>query len=271
DANNTPGAPTITAVNDVDACAQSGVQIVYTAGSGATSHDLYRDGSLAVTGYVSGATYNPGDTASHNYVVRAINGTCYTNSNTMAGDDANGTPSQPSITSIVDNDQYAHTGITITYTAGSPATQHDLYRDGSLVVPNFISGSTYSGGDCDTTYNYTIVAVNGSCTTSSAGVQGTDACALPPVPGEIATGSNFIWTANQTAQSIQWNSEPTATGYRIYRGTKAQLPALCDGTQDFCRSYDGSNLTYDASLDDPATIDSTNKVVYYLIVAYNPG
>jgi hypothetical protein len=266
DANNTPGAPTITAVNDVDTCAQSGVQIVYTAGSGATSHDLYKDGTKVVTGYTSGATYNPGDTSSHNYVVRAINGTCYTDSNTMAGTDANGTPSAPVITSIVDNDSGAHTGITIYYTAGSPSTQHDLYRDGVLVASNFASGSTYSGGDCDVTYTYTIVAVNGSCSTSSAGVQGKDGCAPPP---EIATGTNYTWTASQTSQTIGWNSAPTATGYRVYRGTKAQLPNLLNTNQNFCTRYDGTNLSLDITSDNPATIDSTYRVVYYLIVAYN--
>ena len=71
DANNMPGTPVITAVNDVSACATSGVQIVYTPGSGADGHDLYKDGVTAQLNYVSGATYTPGDNASHTYMVRA--------------------------------------------------------------------------------------------------------------------------------------------------------------------------------------------------------
>ncbi|NMC00566.1 MAG: hypothetical protein GYA35_09835, partial [Thermoanaerobaculaceae bacterium] len=357
DANNTPGAPTITAVNDVDACAQSGVQIVYTAGSGATSHDLYRDGSLAVTGYASGATYSPGDTASHNYVVRAINGTCYTNSNTMAGTDANNAPGSPTITAVNDVDACAQSGVQIVYTAGSGATSHDLYRDGSLAVTGYASGATYNPGDT-ASHNYVVRAINGTCYTNSNTMAGTDAnntisaitlnatdaasgscgvlitfaggvnatqfdlyvdgglaqsnitsgymyypadssshnyvvrgingiCAnvdsnvssvadpdcgaLPPPPPEIATGTNYTWTANQTSQTMGWNSDATATGYRVYRGTKAQLPNLLNSNTDFCTRYDGTNLTLDVSTDNPATIDSTNKVVYYLIVAYNAG
>ncbi|MBN2384400.1 hypothetical protein JXQ70_16095, partial [bacterium] len=38
---NQPGAPVITAVNDLDACASTGVSIVFTAGSGAASHNLW--------------------------------------------------------------------------------------------------------------------------------------------------------------------------------------------------------------------------------------
>ena len=99
-----------------------------------------------------------------------------------------------------------------------------------------------------------------------------DCGAPPPPPPEIATGTNFTVTANQTSQSIGWNSEPTATGYRVYRGTKDYLDELCDATKtDFCTRYDGTGLTLDITSDNPATIDTTNRVVYYLIVAYNGG
>ena len=47
-----PGAPTITEISDESACAQSGIRVSYTAGSGATSHDLYRDSVRVVTGSV---------------------------------------------------------------------------------------------------------------------------------------------------------------------------------------------------------------------------
>jgi fibronectin type 3 domain-containing protein len=270
DTNNSPGAPTITAVNDVDACAQSGIQVVFTSGSGATSHDLYKDGNLAVTGYVSGATYNPSDTASHNYVVKAIKGTCSTDSNTMAGTDASGTPSQPVITSIVDIDPNNLTGIQVHYNPGSPAIQHDLYRNGIIAVSDYASGATYLPGD-NGTYSYVVRAVNGTCAADSTAVSGTDAYASTPPP-EIATGTNYTWpTVNQTQQTMGWNTEATATGYRVYRGTLANLGNLCNTGTDFCTRYDGTNTTLDITSDNPATIDSTNKVIYYLIVAYNAG
>ncbi len=40
---------------------------------GAASYNLLKDGSVAVTGYTSGTLYVPGDTASHNYAIRAVN------------------------------------------------------------------------------------------------------------------------------------------------------------------------------------------------------
>jgi len=188
----------------------------------------------------------------------------------MAGSDVNGTPSQPVITSIVDIDPNNLTGIQVNYTSGAPATQHDLYKDGALAVSNYVSGVTYQPGD-NSTHSYVVRAVNGTCYTNSAPVNGTDAYTVT-VPPEIATGTNYSWpTATQTQQSMGWNSEPTATGYKVYRGTKGNLGALCDGTNDFCTRYDGTGLTLDITSDNPAVIDTTNRVVYYLIVAYNGG
>jgi subtilisin-like proprotein convertase family protein len=91
-------------------------------------------------------------------------------------------------------------------------------------------------------------------------------------PPEIATGTNYTWpTATQSSQIMGWNTEATATGYRVYRGTLANLGNLCNTGTDFCTRYDGTNTTLDITSDNPATIDSTNKVIYYLIVAYNAG
>ncbi|MCX7831275.1 MAG: hypothetical protein N2445_09515, partial [Acidobacteria bacterium] len=70
---------------------------------------------------------------------------------------------------------------------------------------------------------------------------------------------------------MQWASEPTADGYRVYRGTKAQLINLCDSNQDFCRKFEGPINQLDVTSDDPVLIDGANRVVYYLITGYNAG
>jgi hypothetical protein len=70
---------------------------------------------------------------------------------------------------------------------------------------------------------------------------------------------------------MSWNSDANATGYRVYRGVKTNLEALCNSNQDFCRRYEGTNTSLDITSDDPALIDSTNRVLYYLITAYNGG
>ena len=264
--NVNPGAPTITAINDVNGCAQSGVQIVFTAGSGATSHNLWRDGSLVVTGYTSGTTYNPGDTSSHNYTVYAINGSCSTASNTMAGTDANEKPSSPSITGIVDNDPLNLTGIAIIYTSGSPSTAHDLYKDGSLAQSNYVSGATYYPGD-SVVHSYVVKAVNGICETDSLPVDGQDGVASSPPP-EIAAGSSYPEDAQWWSGSVQnWPTSTLANGYKLYRLVKEDLPNLTNSNNEGCYRDTGAANSYDCSSDDPS--GETGRVYYYLVTGYN--
>jgi|GEM_PF-556813 len=174
DANNTPGAPSITSITDVDACATSGIRVNFTGGSGAASHDLYQDGVLKVTGYTSGATYAPGDNISHTYVVRAINGSCTTDSTGVVGADGNSTPGAPAITAVTDIDPCVASGITVTYTGGMGASSHNLLKDGSVVVTGYTSGATYVPGDTSS-HTYVVRAINGSCANDSSGAAGTDA------------------------------------------------------------------------------------------------
>jgi hypothetical protein len=268
----TPSKPVISSITDVNGCSQSGITITFTSGTPATRHDLYKDGAVAQSSVTSPISYNPGDVSSHSYKIRAINSSesCYNESDAVSGTDANGTPSQPVITSIVDIDPNNLTGIQVNYTSGTPATRHDLYKDGSLAVSSYVSGATYQPGD-SSTHSYVVKAINGTCTTDSAAVNGTDAYSVI-APPEIAVGANYTWpTVNQTQQTMGWNTEATATGYRVYRGTLANLGNLCNTGTDFCTRYDGTNTTLDITSDNPATIDSTNKVIYYLIVAYNAG
>ena len=87
DINNQPGNPVITSVVDIDPGLSTGIQVNYTAGTGATRHDLYRDGVIVKTDYTSGATYVPGDSGVHSYRVRVVKETCFTTSNSMPGTD----------------------------------------------------------------------------------------------------------------------------------------------------------------------------------------
>src|SRR5207237_573977 len=149
DVNDKPGAPSITSITDVDACAQNGIHVNYSAGSPAgTSYNLYKDGISVVTGYVSGAIYDPTDTARHNYRIVSVKNTCSTSSAPALGIDVNDKPGAPSITSITDVDACAQSGIHVNYSAGSPAgSSYDLYKDGNLVVAGYVSGAVYNPAD----------------------------------------------------------------------------------------------------------------------------
>ncbi len=215
DVNNGVSAPGAPGVVDINACTQSGVTVSWTAVSGATGYDLYFDSTTIVSDVTSPHTYNPGNTSSHNYQIRAKNASCTGSwSTATAGTDANGTPSQPSITNITDNDPGALTGITITYTAGSPATQHDLYKDGSLATPNFASGSTYLPGD-SSQHMYKIKAVNGSCTTDSTSVAGTDSeCTDPSAP--VISSVTDASACAQSGVTVTFTTGAPATQHDLY-------------------------------------------------------
>ncbi|HPR62775.1 MAG TPA: proprotein convertase P-domain-containing protein [Thermoanaerobaculia bacterium] len=190
-----PSAPAITDIQDGDACAQSGITITYTAGTPAIRHDLYDNGSLAVSGFLSGGIYNPGDSASHSYTIRAINGaaSCYTESPAQAGQDTDDGPGTPVILSIVDNDVCLQTGITINFTAApNSPDRHDLYVDGGLEVSGFTSGSTYNPGD-SLPHTYVIQAIKGSCTIDSASQSFSDA-AGPCAPRIMYTSGSVTFT-----------------------------------------------------------------------------
>ncbi len=264
DINYTPSAITIGNIVDEDPCQTSGIRIYFTGGEGADNFVLVDNSVEVDQNYTSGKLYNPGDNASHTYVIRAKKNTCYTDSEGYAGTDINNTPSPISLTA---SDNGSGCGILVSFSGGSGATQFDLYVDGVLKATSITSGYVYEPADSNS-HNYVVRGINGSCYTDSNTSSASDpGCGVPP--GEVGNGANFTWTANQTSQTFSWNSDPVADGYRVYRGVKAELGNLCDASTDFCMRYEGTNTNLDVTSDSPATIDSANRVVYYLIVAYN--
>ncbi len=218
-----PGAVSIDSITDDDACAQSGVTITFSGGAGATSFELWVDGAQAAAGITSPYAYDPGDTGSHSYVVRAVDGTCYTDSAAQSATDEDDSPGQPVITGIADADGCSQSGIQVSYSAGSGATRHDLVRDGTVVVTGYSSGATYDPGDT-ASHSYVVRAVNGSCTTDSAAQSASDGVGAVPTFGGITsaadaddcgdTGVTLTWAA-----PTDWgdNGETAGRGFNIYR------------------------------------------------------
>jgi len=256
----TPGAPAITSVGDLDPCAQSGIRVNFTSGSGATQHALYRDGALAVANYKSGDLYNPGNTASHSYVVRALAGTaCSTDSPAQAAADASGMPGAAVISAVDDNDPYVLDGVRISYAAGSGATGHELWKDGVRVVAAYTSGALYAPGDASS-HTYVVRAVNGSCVRDSSGVAGTDQRLAPP---EVSN-SSFKWTGTTT---LTWSAIAGVPGYHVWRGNQDALAGLA--------TPGGAKVCLDSGdwAAPPATVRSdtppAGKFYWYLVTAHN--
>lgn len=76
DANGTPATPAAPSVRDASPCAQDGVWITWDSVAGAASYELRIDGSTEITAVTQPLRYDPGDSASHTYEVRAMGASC---------------------------------------------------------------------------------------------------------------------------------------------------------------------------------------------------
>jgi hypothetical protein len=259
DASSAPGAPSITSITDVDPCAQSGIQVSYTAGSGATSHNLLKDGSVVVTGYTSGATYNPTDTASHTYVVRAVEGSCSTDSTGSAFADASH-PASPTIAGASSN--------------SCPTTTVDLSTETGMSSYQWYVGGTPIGGAQSNVYtvtatgSYTVSYTNGfGCSgLSSAHAVTINSCDPPPetAPGNTISTAQ-TWT-NKTTHTWAANGQATL-GYNVYRGMKADLPQLMNSSDDSCTKYLEISDNFCPISDDPTGI--AGGFYWYLVTGVN--
>jgi len=250
-----PTQPTIGSVTDLDACAQSGVRVTFTAGSPSTSNALVVDGAEMATGIASPYDYNPGDTASHNYIVRTYNtASCHTDSTVTARADANNTPA-PTISGANSNTCPA---TTVVLTTENGMSSYQWYVGGSP-----IGGANAYQYTVSASGTYTVSYTNGSgCSGTSAGHAVTiSSCAV--VPGEVASGGNFTWSG----QTMNWTADANATGYRVYRGLLSNLSALCDATNDFCLRNDGAGTSFDVTGDDPSGV--SGRCYYFLITGYS--
>ncbi|MFB3851823.1 MAG: DUF2817 domain-containing protein, partial [Acidobacteriota bacterium] len=109
------------------------------------------------------------------------------------------------------------------------------WKEHKIDVSNYIGQNVYVGILGISAYGNDCHIDDVSLTfTSSSTCEMTVCESAQEPPQEVAVGSSYTWNG----QIMQWTSEPTASGYRVYRGTKAQLSALCDNGQDFCQRND---------------------------------
>jgi hypothetical protein len=176
-----------------------------------------------VSGYVSGALYDPGSTGSFTYTVEAVNGSCAAVSGGQAFADADNTPGAPGITDIVDEDDCAQSGIRIYFNGGAGAASHDLVRDGIVVAPGYVSGDLHDPGN-ESSHTYVVRAVNGGCTTNSLGQAFTDQGATAPVYSGVERVSQLSWTGG-CGLLVEWSEATSSCSggpdvvYNVYRST----------------------------------------------------
>jgi hypothetical protein len=242
DSNAMSGAdlsvPAITSIDDLSPCAQTGIHVNYLGDPAALRHDLVRDGAVVVTGYVSGALYNPADTVSHTYIIRAVYSSSTLDSNSVAFSDANNTPGKPVITQIGDRDLSYLTGVEVNFTPGSGATSHDLYVDSTLVRRNISSGYVYKPGD-EAQHSYVVRACNGTCYADSDPVIGRDMGIIPPPMADASSRVVLHYDLQARAWHEVENTSPVR-GYfwdhhrrvmRVWNGSTTGVAAQRGGSQ----------------------------------------
>ncbi len=122
-----PTKPAISSVLDNDPDVQDGVTVTFSAGSPSTSNSLLVDAVETATGITSPYVYDPGDTASHSYVVRTYNtASCHTDSDPVACTDEEETAVVPG--EVASGGNFTWSGQTMNWTADANATGYRVYR-----------------------------------------------------------------------------------------------------------------------------------------------
>jgi hypothetical protein len=178
DAVNTPSAVSLS-VTDVSACALSGVTVTFSGGTPSTQYDLYVDTVLTQPNITSGYVYSPGNGSSHAYVVRAVNGTCFTNSNTVNATDANNSTT-PTIAGPNANTCPA---TTVTLSTETGMSNYQWYVGGSP-----IGGANASTYVVTATGAYTVGYQNASGCTGTSAVHNVTITSCTSAPKPVPDG-----------------------------------------------------------------------------------
>ena len=225
-----PGVPVLTLTAECNGTA-SQIRLNWTATSGATSYDVYRNGAVYTTGLTGTQFINTAVTAgtTYSYAILARNSTGSTGSATRSAMAPNcAAPGVPVLT-LTAECSGTTLQIRLNWTATSGATSYDVYRNGAvyttgLTGTQFINTAVTAG----TTYSYAILARNSGGSTGSATQSATAPnCAAPGVPVLTLTAE-----CNGTASQIRlnWTATNGATSYDVYRNGAVYTTGLT-GTQ----------------------------------------
>jgi hypothetical protein len=228
----------------------------WTAGSGATSHDVYFGTSSPGTfqGNQAATTFEPGTLANditYYWRIDEVNvggtttGTVWSFTTIVAAPGAASSPSPA--------DSAADVSITadLSWSAGTGATSHDVYFGTSS--PGAFQGNqtatTFDPGTMgySTTYYWRINEVNAGGTTTGTVWSFTTEAAPPPPPGQ-ASNPNPADSATDVGvgADLSWTAGSNTTSHDVYFGTSS--PGTFQGNQT-------------ATTFDPGTMD--NDTTYY--------
>lgn len=192
------------------------VVLNWTAAAGATSYNVYRNGSL-LQGSVTGLTFtNTGLTngTAYTYRVAGVNpGGTGPQSNQISATPRAPLTGVPTLSVVSGNAQAL-----LSWTGVTGATSYNVYRDGAMIR----SGTTAltfnnTGLTNGATYKYRVAGVVGT----TAGPMSNEVSATPTAP---PTGTSTLsFTAGNAQVTLNWTPVSGATSYKVFRnGTMIQ-------------------------------------------------
>src|SRR5581483_10608766 len=259
-----PGSFTLsnqTPVWDTTAPAGPAVQLSWTASSGATSYQVYRNGS-AVGGSLSGTSFynstglTSGQTYSYYVIATGAGGTKQSNTINVgpmpsAPANAPGNFTLSNQTPVWDTTAPAGPAVQLSWTTSSGATSYQVYRNGSAVGGSLSGTSFYNstGLTSGQTYSYYVIA------TGAGGTKQSNTINVGPMPSASmgtlpAAPSSLAALASNNSVSLAWTDNSTnETGFSVERKTGAsgsygQIATTGQGVAAYVDSSVTAGTTY---------------------------
>jgi fibronectin type 3 domain-containing protein len=256
DSNIVTATPMLPAPQDLNATpGDTRVALSWSSVAGATSYQVWRDGAQNTTrtstSYTDTAVTNG---TTYTYTVRAVAG----NSVSGDSDSVDATPVGAVVTAPSAPTNLVATGavgrINLTWTAATGATGYKILRGGTQIGTSTTTSYADTTAIPGTTYSYTVVATNGTLSSSASAASSASSTPAPP--------TNFTATAGDTTVSLSWTAATGATGYQVFRnGAQIAAPtttSYTDATVTNGQTYTYTVRTVVGSL---VSADSTAKTV----------
>jgi fibronectin type 3 domain-containing protein len=206
------------------------VPLAWTASSNATSYDLFRNGSLYLSGLTGTSYYDNSGLATgqnYSYQVVARNSSGLSQSNSIGvGPMPGPPPSPPGTFSLGSETPYWNNSanapaVNLTWSGSADAASYDVYRNGTLRAGNLGAGKLSflddAGLAAGQTYTYLVTARNPAGSTQSnslavtmPGAPKVAARIISPAAGSTFSGANATFT---------WDAGTGVTQYSLWVGT----------------------------------------------------
>ena len=218
----------------------SSVSLTWTAPAGATSFQVFRNGTaLATTTSPSYTDTTATNAVTYSYYVVSFKGNsaASTASATVNATPVATTPSQPTGLIAAAGDGQ----VSLTWTASASATSYGVYRGGTLIGTSTTATYKDTNATNGTTYSYYVVAY----TLNSAPSAQSSAATVTPTAVAPAAPSAVVASPGDSQVILSWAAPAGADAYKVYRnGTLITSSSIATTTYTDSGLTNGTTYTY---------------------------